>query len=284
MIRNKLLFTQSTTSIDWLSNNLDHPNLVILDASIPSVNSNKSSEFTDVRILSARFFDLKNEFSDQECDLPAMMPTSELFEQSARSLGINRSSKIVVYDDLGIYSSPRVWWMFRAMGHENISVLDGGLPDWHRLGMPTEPITSKRYELGDFEAIYILDSISSLDEVKNSIHDDNVIVIDARSEGRFNGTAPEPREGLRSGCIPNSVNLPFGKVLQDGKMLQKAQLQSIFRELKISDQQLIFTCGSGITACIILLAAEIAGFNNKSVYDGAWCEWGRASANSNLEF
>ncbi len=279
MPNRNISFTELVTSCNWLSKNLTHQDLIILDASTPSVNSNNSPELTDVRIPNARFFDLKNVFSDQESDLPAMMPTQESFQQSARELGINQNSQIVIYDNLGIYSSPRAWWMLRAMGHEKVAVLDGGLLEWHRLGLPTEPITLATYELGDFEVNYNSNQIASIEEVKSSVNNDQVLVIDARSEGRFDGTTPEPREGLRSGHIPNSVNLPFGKVLNDGKMLPKSQLHSIFEELNISDQQLIFTCGSGVTACIILLAAEIAGLKTQSVYDGAWCEWGSVIEN-----
>jgi thiosulfate/3-mercaptopyruvate sulfurtransferase len=273
----KDLFLTSFTHIissQWLSENLKNPNLVILDVSIPSVNSINPSELTDRRIPNARFFDLKNIFSDQDHDLPAMMPTPESFQQSARELGINRNSQIVIYDNLGIYSSPRVWWMFRAMGHENVVVLDGGLPEWNRLELPTESIASDKYEQGDFVSNFQSSSFSDFDKVNESISTDQIKVIDARSEGRFNGTSPEPRAELRSGSIPHSINLPFGNVLEEGKMLSSVKLKSIFEKLNIRDEHLIFTCGSGVTACIILLAAEVAGFkSSKSVYDGAWSEW-----------
>lgn len=258
----------------WLNTNLNQPNLVILDASISSVNSTKTSELDGLRIPNARFFDLKNIFSNQESDLPAMMPSAESFAESARALGINQNSQIVVYDNLGIYSSARAWWMFRAMEHENVAVLDGGLPEWDKLGYPTESILPTKFVRGDFEAHFNKSMVSTLPEVKDAVNNDQIKVIDARNKGRFNGTAPEPREGLRSGSITNSINLPFGEVLKDGCMRPKDELRAIVKELGITDQQLIFSCGSGVTACIILLAAEIAGFDNYSVYDGSWAEWG----------
>lgn len=261
-------------SSDWLVSNFNLPNLVILDASIPSVNSMKPSALEQIRIPGARFFDLKREFSDLSSDLPGMMPAEDSFAESARNLGLNQASRIVVYDNLGIYSSPRVWWMFRAMGHANVAVLDGGLPEWHKLGYPTESILEYKQVKGDFEARFDGSQVAKIPEVKSAITDFQTKVIDARSPIRFIGIAPEPREGLRSGHIPNAINLPYDNVLQDGKMRPTAELKAIFKELGITDERLIFSCGSGVTACIILLAADIAGFDRYAVYDGSWAEWG----------
>jgi thiosulfate/3-mercaptopyruvate sulfurtransferase len=261
-------------SCDWLNAHVNLPNLVILDATIPSITSQEPSALANVRIPGARFFDLRDVFSDQASDLPAMMPSEESFAAAARALGINQDSQVVVYDNRGIYSSARVWWMLRAMGHAHVAVLDGGLPEWNKLGLPTEPINEVKYPKGDFDAHFKESCVATLSDVKTEINNHQMKVIDARSERRFNGTAPEPRQGLRSGSIPNSINLPFAHVLHDGKMRPKDELQSIFEQLGISDEQLIFSCGSGVTACIILLAAQLAGFDRCAVYDGSWAEWG----------
>ena len=265
--------SQPLVSCDWLASNIDNPNLIVLDASIASIESKNLTVVRKGIIPHTRFFDLKNTFRDQQSNFPAMMPSKELFERSARALGVNKDSLVVIYDNLGIYSSPRVWWMFMTMGHKNVAILDGGLPEWHRLGLSTEINTEFKGTRGDFEAFYEEGCVSSMEDVVTSLEKNNVKILDARSSARFTGTSPEPRKGLRRGHIPGSLNLPFKEVLCNGKMKPMEELILLFRELNIQDEKLIFTCGSGVTACIILLAAEIIGLKNKSVYDGSWCEW-----------
>ena len=260
-------------SVEELQNLLTDPNLIILDASPISNKSGLKTEFPDLRIKGTRFFDLKNKFSDQSAEMPNTLPIPEDFERECRNLGINQNSKIVVYDNLGIYSSPRVWWMFLAMGHENIAVLNGGLPEWINAGFETEVIEKKAFSEGNFKAKPILKLKTKIETVVENIDSQTLIVIDARSEGRFEGTAPEPREGLKSGHIPNSKSLPFKEVLEDGKMKSPEELEAIFEALNFEEKPMIFTCGSGLTACIIMLAAETVSSIPKSVYDGSWTEW-----------
>jgi thiosulfate/3-mercaptopyruvate sulfurtransferase len=260
-------------SSEWLNNNFDDPDIIILDASEKDNKAGLIVDHEDVQIKGSRVFDLKNSFSDFESNFPNTLQAPEAFEEAARKLGINSSSKIVVYDNLGIYNSPRVWWMFKIMGHDKISVLNGGLPDWVQEGFEVEPIQTNDYEPGDFKATYRPELFKSVTDVINNLEDKNAVVIDARSAGRFNGTAPEPRKGLQSGHIPGSLNIPFQQVLDNGKYKSKEELLEIFNDLKLEDRPLIFTCGSGITACVLYLASELSISNPKAVFDGSWTEW-----------
>ncbi len=272
----QIVIEKPLVSIDWLSRHLDASNLIILDASITKVSDAKIDAVNTVKsqIKNARFFDLKKKFSDLTSEYPNTMPSPKIFSDAARQLGINSDSAIVVYDELGIYSSPRVWWMFKAMGHTNIAVLNGGLPEWKKKGMPVEKNKIFKGERGDFTTGFNPDLMRDYKDVLNSIKIENTLVIDARSENRFNGTEPEPRVGLRSGHIPNSTNLPYTELIKNGKMIAKEKLLENFSKFDAIRDRLVFTCGSGITACILALGAEIAGLQNNAVYDGSWTEWG----------
>ena len=261
-------------SVQWLSKNIDHKNLVILDASPKSNVSNLIPEFTDIQIKGARLFDMKNVFFDKESELPNMMPSPEVFTRECQKLGIHKNSVLVVYDNLGIYTSPRVWWMFKAMGHDAVTVLDGGLSAWKNANYECVTIRKPIIEKGNFEANYQPNLVRDANFILNNCATKKALVIDARSEGRFKGTLPEPRKNMQSGNIPNSLNLPFKQVLDKGKMKSKKELIQLFKKLNIGNQELVFTCGSGITACVILLAFEIVVNNKKSLYDGSWSEWG----------
>jgi len=257
----------SIVSAEWLNNNLHTPDLVILDA---SYQKNRQ----ETQIEGARWFDIKNAFSDTSSAYPNMLADATKFEKNCKILGINKSSHIVVYDNLGIYTSPRVWWLFKTMGHEKISVLDGGFPVWTKLGFAVEDVKTRVYKTGDFEANFDAESMKSFEFVKDNISTQNSLVVDARSAGRFNGTEPEPRKGLRGGNIPNSVNIPFKNLLnEEGKYKSKEELTSIFNTTIPEDKPLVFSCGSGITACVVLLASEGILENDKAVYDGSWTEW-----------
>ena len=262
-------------SSEWLHNNLSDPNLIILDASQKSVTANLVSDKDGLVIKGARFFDIKNDFSEKESQFPNTLCGPEQFQNGCRKLGINSTSKIVVNDNLGIYSSPRVWWMFKAMGHENIYVLDGGLPDWISKGYETEGQKTHRLELGDFKANFKKEMVKDLDFVKTNLVKQNALVIDARSADRFNGLVAEPRKELRRGSIPHSINIPFEDLLEQGKFKSKEELKQLLEPIKATNKPLVFSCGSGITACVVLLASELveAIDNNKSVYDGSWTEW-----------
>jgi len=262
-------------SAKWLMENIDIPNLVILDASVKKNVSGLTPEFPKLQIKGARHFDMEKVFFDKESSLPNMIPNVKTFTNECQKLGIGKNSIIVVYDNLGIYTSPRAWWMFKAMGHKNVAVLDGGLSAWKKAGLPCENPILEKINQGNFEAQYQPDLVRSSDFILDNVDNDDILILDARSEKRFDGSIPEPRENMASGHIPGSKNLPYNNVLENGKMKSKAELKKIFKTINIADKQLAFTCGSGITACIILLASELIVPNKKSLYDGSWSEWGQ---------
>ena len=264
--------TKPLVSVDWLYSNLEHENLIILDCTIPKVTANTAILEEKEQIKGAIFFDIKNVFSDKNAQFPNTVLSPKEFEDKAQNLGINNDSIIVCYDNLGIYSSARVWWMFQLMGFTNIAVLNGGLPAWRAKKFPVEIAKTNQLKKGDFEINYKPEKIKYTQNILDSLENKDVLIIDARSKGRFYGTQPEPRKGLKSGHIPNSVNLPFEEVLEDGKMKSIAELKHIFSSFK-NKKQLIFTCGSGITASILILAATISNIKNCAVYDGSWTEW-----------
>ncbi|MBC5842358.1 sulfurtransferase [Flavobacterium sp. F-380] len=263
-------------SIDWLKNNLQDPNLIILDASQQVNQANVSPEFAGIQIEGAGFFDIKNNFSDSSNPLPNTFPDPKAFAIAAQNLGINTTSKIVVYDSLGIYSSPRAWWLFQIMGHENVWVLDGGLPAWVKADFPIEKISPNTFTPGNFESNFNPSMVKNTADVLANIKSKTAVLIDARSNDRFLGLTPEPRAGLRSGHIPGAINIPYTDLVQNGYFLSKEKLKAI---LPNQETALIFSCGSGITACIDYLAYEIIGSSNdRSVYDGSWTEWGQSES------
>lgn len=260
-------------SIEWLNKNLNQNDLILLDSSLAKTVDGKNSELNDLTIPSARYFDLKLNFSDRNSPFPNTMPPKEQFELECRKLGINQSSQIVIFDNLGIYSSPRVWWMFKAMGHDSVSILDGGLNEWIKKGLPTEKRTHKTFDYGDFQAYPRDNYIVHYDEVKKNIDEESFTIIDARAAGRYNGTEQEPRKELKSGHIKGSINIPYNNVLTDGKFKSKQELKNEF-DLKCDiNDKLVFSCGSGLTACIVLFACRIAFKKSNYVYDGSWTEW-----------
>ncbi|MDD7886330.1 sulfurtransferase [Flavivirga sp. 57AJ16] len=264
-----IIFKTPIVSVAWLYNNLGASNLVILDGTI-----NKVFDTSQLQILKARFFDIKNKFSEAHAPFPSTFPTQEQFQKEARALGINKNSAIVIYDDKGIYSSARVWWLFKAFGHENVAVLNGGFPAWKKANYATETMKSYDGKPGDFEADYKPEHMTFFEDMKQASKNKTHRIIDARSEGRFKSLEPEPREGLRMGTIPNSVNLPFTDLLDDGALKSKEDIGKALNKRADKDDAIIFSCGSGITACVLALGANIAGYKNISVYDGSWTEWG----------
>ena len=262
-------------SVNWLSQNLNAPNLVVLDVSLESNIANIKVEFPGIQIKGARYFDLKRKFSDLESRLPNTLPNPKYFSLASRNLGINNNSTIVVYDNIGIYASPRVWWMFKSMGHKNIAVLDGGLPSWKNKKYPTESIQNRVFPEGDFKAKFNPNLLKKAFNILENIKSKEAILVDARSNERFCGLIPETRKNLKSGHIPNAINLPFLEVLKDGKFLSTNEIYAIFKKLKIDKRSKIFTCGSGLTACILILVSTLISKDNHFLYDGSWSEWGQ---------
>lgn len=269
-------------SVDWLFQHINDESLLILDATIQKVGSTTSMQVEEkLHIKNALFFDL-NDFSDATAPLPNTMLSADDFEKKAIQFGINTDSCLVVYDDLGIYSSPRVWWMFQLMGFTNIAVLDGGFKEWKAKNYPTEKPKNRKLQPGNFKANYQTQKIQFTNDVLENIETENSVLLDARSEGRFFGTESEPRKDVKGGHIPKSLSLPHTAILSGNKMKSTAELQAIFKTKNAQNNPMIFSCGSGITASVLALGAEIAGIKNHSVYDGSWTEWG-TTANLPIE-
>ncbi len=266
---------KEVVSAEWLNNNQSNKNLIILDASPKKTISGKVSTVADLCIPNARIFDIKGTFSNQESNFPNTVPSAAQFEKACQSLGIYKDSKIVVYDNLGIYTSPRAWWLFKTMGHENISVLDGGLPEWVKAGFETvkKSTVIQEFPKGNFKSKINEEFVIEYETVIENTVSNNFKIVDARSTGRFSGTADEPRKHLKSGSIPNSINIPSSSLLENGKFKSIEDLREIFTKKTTKKDKLVFSCGSGITACIVMLASEIAFKKSRYLYDGSWTEY-----------
>ncbi|MCG1037635.1 sulfurtransferase [Polaribacter sargassicola] len=269
-----LEITKPIVSVNWLNNHLNDKNLIILDCTIPKVTVKSTIKVDKVQIKGAVFFDIKNTFSDKKAPFPNTILPTDAFENKAQELGINKESIVVCYDDLGVYSSPRVWWMFQLMGFKNVAILNGGLPKWKENNYPIEKPTAKTFAKGNFKASYQPNKITFTNNILSNINNKDFLVVDARSSGRFNATEAEPRKEIKGGHIPNSVNLPFLSVLENGMFKTEEELKIIFDNLNPEKKDFIFSCGSGITASILALASILSGYKNYAVYDGSWTEWG----------
>lgn len=266
--------SSNLVSIEWLNQNLNNLDLVILDATMKKKPNGEPIRVPSVVIPGAQMFNFDTEICDQNTELPHMLCSADEFQQAARKLGINNNSTIVVYDAMGIFSSPRAWWMFKVMGHNKVFVLDGGLPKW----IDGEYLTETKYRTlesgGDFFARFNPAQVFSSQQVLTHLENDDIQILDARSHARFKAEEPEPRQELKGGHIPGSTCLPFTELLSDGYFKKIDELKKAF-ELSIgaNTKQLVFSCGSGVTACILALGAEESGITNTTVYDGSWSEW-----------
>ncbi|MFQ3296755.1 MAG: thiosulfate/3-mercaptopyruvate sulfurtransferase [Polaribacter sp.] len=267
-----LKINKPLVSVAWLHTHLENEKLIILDCTIPKVTADAFISDEKMQIKGALFFDIKDRFSDKKVALPNTLLSPEAFEEKAQELGIHKDAVLVCYDDIGMYASPRVWWMFQVMGFKNVVVLDGGLPEWKSKNFPIEKPVFHQPKIGNFKVDYQPEKLKHKKDVLKAIDNEQVLIVDARSIGRFYGTAAEPRKDLKSGHIPNSVNLPFSEVHENGKMKSATELLEIFSSFK-NKKEIIFTCGSGITAAILALGAAIAKLENVAVYDGSWTEW-----------
>ncbi len=267
---------KTLVSTEWLAEHLKDPDLRILDASwyLPEAGRNARQEYDEGHIPGARFFDI-DEISDSRSDLPHMAPRSEKFTSRMRALGVGDGHQVVVYDGAGLLSAPRVWWLFRLMGQQNVAVLDGGLPKWKAEGHEIEdmpPIVRDRHITVRFQNHLVRDvtQVSAASKIKDHA------IVDARAGNRFRGEAPEPREGLRAGHIPGSRSLPYTTLLNDNKTMKSPdECREIFEAAGVDlDKPIITSCGSGVTAAVLALALERMGHKHWSLYDGSWAEWG----------
>ena len=265
------------TETDELAADLDAPDLVIIDASwhMPGEGRNARTEFLEEHIPAAIFFDI-DEIADTKSKLPHMLPPPEKFSSRMRSMGIGDGSGIVVYDSTGIFSAARVWWTFRVMGVEDVTVLNGGLPKWKREGLPLESGEPRLRSARHFTSRRNADLVRDVFDMKALLKDRSAEIVDARAAERFAGRAPEPRPGLRSGHIPGAHNLPYGQLLKpDGTLKSPAELEALFTKAGVDlGKPVVASCGSGITASVLALALAEIGHRRTAVYDGSWSEWG----------
>jgi thiosulfate/3-mercaptopyruvate sulfurtransferase len=265
-------------SAQWLADNLGRPGIVVIDATyhLPNVKRDAHAEYAREHIPGAMFFDVDT-IADPDSTLPHMLPSPESFARTAESLGIGSDDHVVAYDSYGLMSAARPWWMFRVFGHDRVSVLDGGLAKWRREGRPVTAAASTPAPGKRFQPRPRPDLVRSKDQLLANLRGQAEQVLDARAAGRFQGTAPEPREGLRSGHIPGSINLPYNRLVDANAqtVLPRDALLDQFAQARVDLQKPIVTsCGSGVTACVLALGLEIAGARHVAVYDGSWSEWG----------
>ncbi|MDR3520333.1 MAG: 3-mercaptopyruvate sulfurtransferase [Acidocella sp.] len=262
-------------STEALAARLDDPELVVFDATyyLPTEAKDASALFHAAHIPGARFFDI-DQIADQASGLPHMLPTADNFAAMVGALGVNNQSAIIVYDQRGLFSAARVWWMFRVFGHHNVAVLDGGLPAWLA---ENRPVTSEVSKLmpQTFKASLAPHMVRDWQDMLDNVATKSAIVLDARAAGRFNGSVPEPRAGMRSGHIPGAKSLPFSDLLEAGKLRPAESLRTIFAAAGVDGEKpVIASCGSGVTAAVLVLGMVAANLPEGTIYDGSWSEWG----------
>jgi thiosulfate/3-mercaptopyruvate sulfurtransferase len=263
---------------DWLADHLSSPDLIILDGSwhLPTENRDPKKEYLAEHIPGALFFDI-DDLSDEKSSLPHMLPSTVKFASRMKKMGIGDGARIVVYDTSGIFSAARVWWTFRAMGHRDVAVLNGGLRKWKAEGRPTEDGPPAKRSERHYSPLQNTEILRDLEDMKSLLSKNGVQIVDARPSGRFEGKAAEPRPGLRKGHIPGSKNLPSQMLLNpDGTYKSPAEINKLFADIGINvAKPVVTTCGSGVTASMLALALAVVGQTNAAVYDGSWAEWGQ---------
>jgi len=262
-------------STEWLAERLNDPNLIPVDGSyfLPIMKRDALAEYRAEHIPGAVFFDIEA-VSDHSTDLPHMLPGPTQFGDAVGALGIGDGDTVVVYDTTGLFSAPRVWWTFRLFAAKSVYILDGGLPKWKAEGRPVVAAETKR-AAKKFTADMNVGAVALLDDVCMALADGSVQVVDARSAERFAGKAPEPRPGLRSGHMPRAFNVPYEKLLENGRLVSRERAAAVFKDAGVDlDKPIITSCGSGVTAAVLTFALESLGKTPRGLYDGSWAEWG----------
>lgn len=260
----------------WLFERLSAPDIVVLDASwyLPAAGRDPEAEYRAAHIPGAIRFDL-DAMSDTESPLPHMLPRPEVFASRMRALGVGDGQQVVVYDGMGLFSAPRVWWMLKTFGMRDALVLDGGLPAWVAAGYPTEDGEAQPRERRHFTARLDHGAVADATDIARALESGAAQVVDARSATRFRGEEEEPRPGVRPGHMPGARNLHYASLQRDGRMKSPEELAEVFAAAGVDPRRPVMTtCGSGVTAAIISLALETMGHPARSLYDGSWSEWG----------
>ncbi|HCQ0464463.1 TPA: 3-mercaptopyruvate sulfurtransferase [Escherichia coli] len=261
---------------DWLAEHIDDPEIQIIDARMASPGQedrNVAQEYLNGHIPGAVFFDIEA-LSDHTSPLPHMLPRPETFAVAMRELGVNQDKHLIVYDEGNLFSAPRAWWMLRTFGVEKVSILGGGLAGWQRDDLLFEEGAVELPE-GEFNAAFNPEAVVKVTDVLLASHENTAQIIDARPAARFNAEVDEPRPGLRRGHIPGAFNVPWTELVREGELKTTDELDAIFFDRGVSyDKPIIVSCGSGVTAAVVLLALATLDVPNVKLYDGAWSEWG----------
>ncbi len=264
-------------STEWLARHLNAPDIVILDASwhLPAAKRDARAEYLTTRIPGARFFDI-DALSDPSSSLPHMLPPPAQFASGVKKLGVGDGKKIICYDSVGLFSAARCWWMFKVFGHDDVAVLDGGLPKWLRDGHPTEDGTPAAVQERHFTPQFRAMMVRGIADVAKGLASGAIQVADARSGSRFRGEEAEPRPGVRPGHMPGARNVHYASLLAaDGTLKPQAELAKAFTSAGINlEKPIVTSCGSGVTAGILTLALTELGTRDHALYDGSWTEWG----------
>lgn len=271
---NSSLPSRWLVSTQWLEDHLSAPDIVVVDGSyyLSTMKRDGYQEYLAAHIPGAVFFDI-NKIADTANPLPHMLPSPAAFSSAMRQLGIGDGLSIVVYDGLGLFSAPRVWWTFRIFGVREVYILDGGFPKWKAEGRPIE-LGETRRTPRHFTPRFNAGAVADLNVVRKALADKGAQVVDARSAERFAGTAPEPRPGLPSGHMPGALNVPYQDIVEDGRLVDVARIKAAFQKGGVDlDKPVITTCGSGVSAAILALALDALGKEPKALYDGSWTEW-----------
>jgi thiosulfate/3-mercaptopyruvate sulfurtransferase len=265
---------------EWLTAELGKPDLVVFDATkyLPNEPKEGRAEFLRGHIPGAAFFDI-DVVADTDTELPHMVPTPGRFAKLVGALGVENASRVVFYDQKGLASAARGWWLMGLFGHDNAAVLDGGLPKWLKEGRPVHDGEAAVPVPRQFRPDYRAGQLRGVGDMLRNVLTGAELVLDARAAGRFTGAVPEPRAGMRSGHIPRSVSLPYTELLRaDGTFRPAGEVRGRFEAAGVDDfRPLVTSCGSGVTACILTLGLRVAGFPEGAVYDGSWTEWGGRS-------